>query len=111
MWPKTLWPGLHADKLGHVNQKVPSAEELNGKAGNIVFDRDLLVGNKEVPINVEDESAHDDEEPQTNVEPEQPIPQDWNTYQNGPTGEDIFPGNRLERTKKIPGKDYMVLTR
>ena len=74
-----------------------------------MFDRDLLVGNKEVPINVEDESAHDDEEHRTNVEPEQPIPQDWNTYQNGPTGEDIFPGNRLERTKKIPGKDYMIL--
>ena len=52
------------DRLGHANKDFLSGEELNGRNDeNIVFDRDLLVGNKQLPVNAESESTHDDKEP------------------------------------------------
>lgn len=99
---------MDVDRLGHANTDFPSGEELNGRHDeNIVFDRDLLVGDKQLPENAESESTHADEEPQANVELEQPVPMDWNTYQNGPSELDMYSGNLLVKTKKVPGKEYM----
>ena len=39
---------------------------------------------------------------------DQPVPMDWNTYQNEPSELNLYPGNQLVKTKKVPGKDYMV---
>ena len=61
LWPKTLWPDLEADCLGHVNSDFPSGKELCGRHDeNITFDRDLLVGNKQLPSNAESKSTPDD---------------------------------------------------
>ena len=52
---------MDVDRLGHANTDFPSGEELNGRHDeNIVFDRDLLVGNKQLPVNAESESTHAD---------------------------------------------------
>ena len=85
LWPKTLWPGLDADRLGHVNSDFSSGEELGGRHDeNIMFNRDLLVGDKQLPSNVDSESYQANEEPQVTADIDQPVPMDWNTYQNGP---------------------------
>ena len=55
------------------------------------------------PTEAEEEETEVDHAHGTDV----PVPVDWNAYQGGATDTDLLPGNRLVKTKKVPGKDYM----